>query len=147
VKVNVCASKQSKPALIKLVFIALMMGLFTICSVAQSPKPAACPTLAFVNPAYEVEAAKPVTLTVKVTGLSPNDSVTYNWTVSAGMISSGQGTDKIEIDTKEVEVNGTITATLEVGGIAPECDRVKSHTIEVIAKKKPQASQSARQSN
>jgi hypothetical protein len=88
-----------------------------------------------------------MTFTANLSGGTQDQPVTYNWTVSAGMISSGQGTDKIEIDTKEVEVNGTITAPLEVGGIAPECDRVKSHTIEVIAKKKPQASQSARQSN
>jgi hypothetical protein len=52
--------------------------------------------------------------------------------VSAGAIASGQGTEKIEIDTAETQ-GQTVTATVEIGGGPRECLMVNSHTVEVLS--------------
>jgi hypothetical protein len=57
---------------------------------------------------------------------------TYNWTVSAGAISFGQGTSTIEVDTNNLGENETVTATVELGGFDPNCKRADSCTTTVI---------------
>jgi hypothetical protein len=49
--------------------------------------------------------------------------VTYNWTVSAGQIVSGQGTSSITVSTTSEMAGQNVTATVEIGGSAidPEC--------------------------
>jgi hypothetical protein len=120
----------------QIVFILFLICLFAVNSYAQTRKSEPCPTIQYVNPPYEVEAGKPVTLTVKVSGLAANVSVTYNWAISGGTIVSGQGTEKISIDTKDAE-GSTITATVEVSGLSPTCNSISSHTLSVLEKKKP----------
>src|SRR6185503_8202733 len=61
---------------------------------------------------------------------TPTVSETYNWTVSAGQITSGQGTSSITVDTKGAGGN-SITATVEVGGVDPSCNRTASCTVQV----------------
>jgi hypothetical protein len=117
-----------------MILITVLSCLFTSNSYAQigsnNQKPTPCPTMQFVTPPYEVEAGKPVTLTIKVTGGDPNADYTYNWMVSDGAISSGQGTVKIEIDTAEAK-GVKIMATVEVGSVAPECQMSRFHTIMI----------------
>ena len=60
-------------------------------------------------------------------------SETYNWTVSAGTITSGQGTSSITVDTKGTG-GQTITATVEVGGVDPTCNRTASCSTPVKPK-------------
>jgi hypothetical protein len=45
---------------------------------------------------------------------------TYNWSVSAGTISSGQGTSSITVDTTGAG-GQTVTATVSLGGADPAC--------------------------
>lgn len=111
---------------------ALFIGLFNLSAIAQMQKPL-CPTLQFVAPVYEVKQGQSLTLTIKVTGGDPNVTPTYNWAISDGIISSGQGTSKIEIDTAEVQ-GATVTATVEIGGMDRVCSVVQSHTVAVIKK-------------
>jgi hypothetical protein len=59
--------------------------------------------------------------TTDVKGGDQNVPPTYNWTVSAGFIESGQGTSTIEVNTKEVPADSTVTATVELGGFDREC--------------------------
>jgi hypothetical protein len=47
-------------------------------------------------------------------------SLTYNWSVSAGTISSGQGTSTITVDTAGLG-GQTVTATVSLGGADPSC--------------------------
>jgi hypothetical protein len=56
--------------------------------------------------------------------------VTYNWSVSAGTISSGQGTSSIIVDTKGIG-GQTVTATVEVGGLAATCSRTASSSTAI----------------
>ena len=63
-------------------------------------------------------------------------NVTYNWTVSAGTISSGQGTSSITVDTAGLG-GQSVTATVELGGLDPSCSRTASCTTSVKAPNPP----------
>jgi hypothetical protein len=67
----------------------------------------------------------PITFHATYNQGTPTVSPTYNWSVSAGTISSGQSTDTITVDTKGT-AGLTITATVEVGGLDPSCPRTAS---------------------
>jgi len=60
-----------------------------------------------------------------VIGGKPGSEVSYNWSVSKGTISFGQGTAVIEVDVTGVDLEG-LTATVELGGFDPNCNRVAS---------------------
>lgn len=49
------------------------------------------------------------------------ESMTYNWTVSAGSISSGQGTNAITVDVTGLTKGQNVTATAEVDGLDASC--------------------------
>lgn len=93
------------------------------CTSCQPPP---CPVPNVSSPS-EVEEGAPITFTA---GLSPSANVTYNWSVSAGTISSGQGTSSITVDTKGLG-GQTVTATVEVGGLAAACARTASSSTAV----------------
>src|SRR5258705_10595666 len=63
-------------------------------------------------------------------------NVTYNWSVSAGTISGGQGTSSITVDTAGLG-GQTVTATVELGGLDPSCSRTASCTTSVKAPNPP----------
>lgn len=72
-----------------------------------------CPT----NPAF----GQPLTFSSRLTGGIPaNTTAVYNWTVSAGKIISGQGSDSIKVDTTDLG-GQAVTATLSVGGYNLDC--------------------------
>jgi hypothetical protein len=89
-----------------------------------------CPTITVDCPTALVEQGTPATVTANVSGGPANMSVTYNWSVSAGTISGGQGTPSITVDTTN-QGGQTITATVEIGGLAPECQRTASCSFTV----------------
>jgi len=60
-------------------------------------------------------------------------SPTYNWSVSAGTISGGQGTSSITVDTAGLG-GQSVTATVDVGGFDPACSRSASCTTAVKPK-------------
>jgi len=68
-----------------------------------------------------VKPGTPITFTANVSGGDPNVTPTFNWTVSAGTISSGQGTSSITVDTTGLPNNSTVTATVDVGGYERSC--------------------------
>jgi hypothetical protein len=89
-----------------------------------------CPTITVDCPTALVELGQSATVTANVSGGPPNMSLTYNWSVSGGTISGGQGTPSITVDTTGAG-GQTITATVEVGGLAPECQRTASCSFTV----------------
>jgi hypothetical protein len=88
-----------------------------------------CPTISISCPTDQIVAGTPATVSVNVQG-GGNFNVTYNWTVSAGTISGGQGTPSITIDTTGL-AGQNVTATVELGGLPPECDRTESCSFSV----------------
>jgi hypothetical protein len=97
-------------------------------AVCECPLPP-CPTVSVSCPA-DVQVGSPITFNASVTGGPSGLMPTYNWSVSAGTISSGQGTSSITVDTAGLG-GQTVTATVEIGGVAPECSRTASCSTQV----------------
>ena len=81
--------------------------------------PPPCPTVSVSCPS-DVEAGQPITFTASVSGGEAGFSPTYNWSVSAGTITSGQGTSTITVDTTNIG-GQSVTATVSIGGADPSC--------------------------
>jgi hypothetical protein len=94
-----------------------------------------CPTVT-VNCPSEAEADSSVTFTANFTQGTPQVNPTYNWSVSAGTITSGQGTSAITVSTAGA-AGQTITATVEVGGVDPTCTRTASCSTPVKTPPRP----------
>jgi hypothetical protein len=92
------------------------------CTGCRAP----CPTVSVSCPG-DVEQGSAITYS---SSLSSSANVTYNWSVSAGTISSGQGTSSITVDTAGL-AGQTVTATVEVGGLDPACSRTASCSTSV----------------
>jgi PKD-like domain/PKD domain len=96
--------------------------------------PPPCPAVNVSCPA-DVEQGAPITFTASVNA----GNVTYNWSVSAGTITGGQGTSSITVDTAGLG-GQTVTATVEVGGLAAACTRTASCSTAVRPKVEPKCS-------
>ncbi|MBX7060298.1 MAG: hypothetical protein K1X52_01455 [Pyrinomonadaceae bacterium] len=77
-----------------------------------------CPSVSVSGPAGITNPGQQMTFTANVSG---GANVTYNWTVSAGTISSGQGTSSITVDTTKEMANSSVTATVQIGGLDANC--------------------------
>jgi len=100
----------------------------TIASCGDCVPDVVCPTISSSCPS-EVEQGASITYTASV-GAGTPPATTYNWTVSAGTITSGQGTTSITVSTDNLG-GQSVTATLEVGGVDPSCGRTTSCTTAV----------------
>jgi hypothetical protein len=83
------------------------------------PPPPPCPVVSVSCPT-DVEPNQPITYTASVSGGAPGATWTYNWSVSAGTISSGQGTSTITVDTTGLG-GQSVTASVNIGGADPSC--------------------------
>jgi hypothetical protein len=79
-----------------------------------------CPTVWVSCPTEPAKPGAPLTFKANVGGGDPNVTPTFNWTVSAGTISSGQGTTSITVDAQGLSY-GAFTATVDVGGYDRSC--------------------------
>lgn len=86
-----------------------------------------CPVVQPVCPAIEISCPttivrdQPVTFTSSYTGGVPaNINPVYNWSVSAGRIIEGQGTNTIKVDTTGL-AGQSVTASLSMGGYNLDC--------------------------
>ena len=96
-----------------------------------------CPTVTVSCPDTAAENLEDaLTFTANVSGGDPNVTPTFNWTVSAGSISSGQGTSSIKVDTTGIG-GQTVTATVDVGGFPRECRTSNSCTTGIARKSAP----------
>ncbi len=77
-----------------------------------------CGTVSVTGPSGVTKAGDPMTFTAN---LSKGDNVTYNWTVSAGTITAGQGTASITVDTTGL-AGSNVTATVDLGGLEAGCN-------------------------
>lgn len=78
-----------------------------------------CPNISIYCP-DTVSAGQPVTFTANLSGGTSNVNPTYRWAVSAGTITSGQGTTSITVDTTGLG-GRAITARVEVVGYELDC--------------------------
>ena len=82
------------------------------------PPPPTCPNVAIACP-DRVVVNEPLTFRSTVSDGS-NGRQTYNWSVSAGRIIDGQGTDTIHVDTTGL-AGQSLTASLSMGGYNLDC--------------------------
>ncbi|MEN3332450.1 MAG: hypothetical protein V7641_1815 [Blastocatellia bacterium] len=103
-------------------FVAVAVLLFAGASAIfrASAQQTKCPMTKVTCP-DTVDVGGKLTFSADVRGGDSQVTPTYNWSVSAGSISSGQGTSAIEVDTTEMAGGGTVTATVDVGGFDREC--------------------------
>lgn len=81
------------------------------------PRPV-CPTVNVSCPDVTADG-QPITFAANV-GSTSGITPTYNWTVSAGRITSGQGTSSITVDTTGL-AGQTVRADLDLGGYGMRC--------------------------
>jgi hypothetical protein len=98
------------------------------CTGCVAPPPP-CPTISASSPS-DVALGAPITFTASVSGGDSGVSATYNWSVSAGTITSGQGTSTITVDSANLG-GQSVTATVSVGGFDPSCSATASSTTSV----------------
>jgi len=91
------------------------------------PDPPPCPTISVSCPS-SVESKASITFEATVSGGAPEMIPTYEWSISAGKIISGQGTSKITVDASDLSVE-FVTGTVSVGGANPSCPTTASCTI------------------
>jgi hypothetical protein len=121
------------------VAVCLFSGAAPSFHASAHPQQGKCPTTKVSCPDM-VNAGEPLTMTANVSGGDQNVTPTYNWAVSAGTISSGQGTSTITVDTSGLTENSSVTATVDLGGFDRECgygSTAGSCTTSVM--KKPEA--------
>lgn len=90
---------------------------FASVSVLVNPCPVippACPAIEIVCPT-NIGIDQPLTFTSRHTGGTPAIAPTYNWTVSAGTIIEGQGTNTIKVNTTGL-AGQTVRASLSMPG-------------------------------
>jgi hypothetical protein len=95
-------------------------SLLSLSMTVPSQSPATeCPTIVVDCPTSCYKPGQSFTVTVNVTGADPTKSLSYNWSVSSGTITSGQGTTSITlIQPADCQV---MTATVEVTGLDASC--------------------------
>ena len=89
-----------------------------------------CPVVTVSCPDMVDTGAAPLQFVATVSN-SEGLQLTYNWTVSAGTIADGQGSPTISIDTTGLGSGQSITATVEVGGLPPDCLQASSCTFVI----------------
>ncbi len=111
--------------------LSLSIALMLLCSnVAAQSKKVSCPSLALTVPAHTVTEGELIPLKASLTGKSATTKVTYQWTISAGEIVSGQGTNAIQIKTDNLG-GEYLTATVEVRGLHTSCPTIKSESFAI----------------
>jgi hypothetical protein len=100
---------------------AIMLGLQLLPEAADGADK--CPSITVTGVAGEGPSAL---FSANVTSLY--DNLTYNWTVSAGTITSGQGTLQIVVASAPGDA---VTATVEVGGIPAACPATASGSAQL----------------
>jgi hypothetical protein len=105
--------------------VALCNIVLALCAVTAFGQ--MCPTVKVVSPTDLTLEGGTITFTANVTGGDDNVSPTFNWSISAGTISSGQGTPVIWVDTTGAG-GQSITATVDLGGYDRTCNTSSSST-------------------
>lgn len=71
-----------------------------------------------------------IKFTAQIYGADPNLQPTYNWTISAGTISSGQRTHTITVETAGLTAQ-TISAKVELVGFPRKCPKIASCKVSI----------------
>ena len=107
--------------------LSLSIAIFTLLfTQAQN-----CPSSFTVTGPSELVAGDTLVFTAAVRDYNYSGTLSYNWSISAGTIISGQGTAMIMVNTSKLD-GQTVTATLELKGLPAKCQSVASSSSEII---------------
>jgi hypothetical protein len=110
----------------KLLFVLVFAGVLQAQAVAQaSGDTSACPVLTVSCP--DIDAGS-VTFSANLAGPNQPAKPTYEWSVSAGTIISGRGTNSITVDVSGLR-GQFVTAIVAVGPVPGHCPNTNSCTI------------------
>ena len=84
-----------------------------------------CPRITVESSVDVVDAGTPINFIAKIDNVSAVRSHSFNWVVSAGTITHGEGTSEITVDSTGLG-GQTIKATVEIGGFPTECANSES---------------------
>ena len=113
--------------------VILVFAVFVFCALAKTAA-AQCPRFE-TSGTYTVTEGDVTTFSVLLIG-GTQSAPKFNWVVSAGKITAGQGSSVIRVDTAGTG-GQTITATVEVNGLSASCSTTASVSSDVDAR--PQA--------
>jgi hypothetical protein len=113
----------------RLVLAIALASLAALHVGAAAPRARACPKVVVSCPDM-VRSGEPATFNASIDNLPADAKLTYNWDISAGTITGGQGTISITVDTNGLSNEG-LTATVEVVGLPEGCERKASCTTGV----------------
>lgn len=74
----------------------------------------------------------PLSCQVNPSGVAPNQRLTYQWSISNGVIVSGQGTPRINFNSTSASTQG-LTTTVRVGGLDAKCATASTTNIPAAA--------------
>jgi hypothetical protein len=115
------------PSMDRSIRILSVFLLLTFASVASAQTPPACGIVGIDGP-DTVDQGETLRFKVRTTGL--NTKPEFKWTVSAGTIMGGQGTDQISVDTAGIG-GQDVTTTVELSGAMPGCNASASTTTRI----------------
>jgi hypothetical protein len=101
----------------------------TVSGDPSDPAPCECPRISILLSQPGNASGDLDRFTAKLTGKGIPKEVTYNWTISAGTLHSGQGTSSINVMLPEGHTAGSGTVTVQIGGIDPNCSCTSSSSI------------------
>lgn len=107
----------------QIVFALTLITIFSFSAFAQN---SSCAKIE-VTGGGVILSGEPMEFSVKVTGLTKTSILEYERKVSAGTISSGQGTPSITVHTKGLE-DQNVTAEVKVNGLYDDCVNTASET-------------------
>lgn len=87
-----------------------------------------CPGISVTCPDAGPGGNTPIRFRASVTGGKPMGEVSYNWNISKGTITQGQGTAVIEVTGMDLE---GLTAVVEINGFERNCARVASCSVAI----------------
>lgn len=107
--------------------LLLLSFVFAALSISAQVNPQ-CPTISVEEPAGLSRPGESSSFSVTV---KPTESkLTYKWSVSSGVIISGQGTPSIQVRFDEAH-EPSPTATVEIGGLPEECPKTASESTSI----------------
>lgn len=104
--------------------------LFCEIATAQTSISTGCPAVSITGPAGITQPGDTLTFSANIQ-VEDWNTLKFQWTVSAGVITRGQGTPHIQVETTREMNNTSVTATVEVEGLPAGCSGSVSETAAV----------------
>ena len=108
---------------------SMKLVLLSIILLTASSAFGQCPTVTVISPQGVTNVGDKMVFRAEVGAVGPK--LEFYWSVSLGTIVAGQGTPSIELATDRRMGGANVTATVTVGGLAPDCEKTASETAPV----------------